>query len=123
MRDMRNMYYTLAVDEERLMRQIIGPRVPLSWIDDLDNEALDYADDIDEWVRSDLISGGDAAVVDDRYMQVALAAVMMGDKNAVYMAEQSHRRLLLAGGGFTSRGIATSWQTLPPWSNYWRCVH
>ena len=39
LRDVRDCFYLLQVDDQRLKRQIIGPRVPEDWFSDLANES------------------------------------------------------------------------------------
>ena len=36
-RDLANCFYLFRVDEERWPRQVLGPRIPRSWFEDLEN--------------------------------------------------------------------------------------
>ena len=42
LRDACDCFYLFQVDDERLKRQIIRPRVPEDWFGDLDNESKDF---------------------------------------------------------------------------------
>ena len=107
--DLSNMYYMFKVSPERLHRQVVGPRVPRSWFDNIEDESFDYVDAgtaPDDWHWSDLRrpgpfarpwSGSTGEV--PGMCQVALTAALMGDMNAVTACQQAHRRTLLASGG------------------------
>ena len=63
----------------------------------LDDASLDLLplDGSEPWVYSDLIQNPSRDTVDPRrYCQIAVAAVVMGDLNAVYAVEAAHRRQL-----------------------------
>ena len=60
-RDIRNMYYMFRVDDARLVKQIIGPRIPRSWLEDIHDEELDVLppDSFDPWWQADVwVPGG-----------------------------------------------------------------
>ena len=107
--DLHNMYYVFKVSPERLARQIIGPRVPLSWFAHLDDESLDTADlgpELEHWHWSDVRPKSRSGTPWKPgpgelpgMAQVALTAALMGDLNAVTVCQQAHRRMLLASGG------------------------
>ena len=48
------VFYVFGVDEERLRRQVIGPRVPRAWFRDLEDEAMDETELFDAWHFPDL---------------------------------------------------------------------
>ena len=56
-RDVSDCYNAESVDEERLRRQVLGPRVPVSWFRNLEDANLDVLpiDGFDPWVSSDLV--------------------------------------------------------------------
>ena len=79
-RNVSDCYYACSVDEKRLQRQVLGPRVPVSWFSNLDG--------FEPWVPSDLVQNPIQETVDPcRYCQIAVAAVIMGDLNTVYAVE------------------------------------
>ena len=61
-------------------------------------------DGFEPWGYSDLVQNPIQETVDPRrYCQMAVAAVIMGDLNAVYAVEAAHRRQLLSVGSLQSR--------------------
>ena len=61
-------------------------------------------DGFEPWLYSDLVQNPIQDTVDPRrYCQIAVAAVIMGDLNAVYAVEAAHRRQLLSVGSLQSR--------------------
>jgi hypothetical protein len=107
--DLSNMYYMFKVSEERLKRQVVGPRVPVSWFQNLESEADDFLPDesfLEAWHwadvrprRADQTPWSPSAGELPGMCQVALTAALMGDLNAVTVCQQAHRRMLLACGG------------------------
>ena len=80
----------------------------MSWFRDLDEASLDLLplDGFDPWVYSDLVQNPIQETVDPRrYCQMALAAVNMGDLNAVYAVEAAHHRQLLSVGSLQTRSM------------------
>ena len=75
----------MQVDDQRLKRQIIGPRVPEDWFSDLANESDDFLPNsaFKPWLNSDLTDPPSKPGREPGYVQVAIAGFMMGDKNAV----------------------------------------
>ena len=74
----------------------------------LDDASLDLLplDGSEPWVYSDLIQNPSRDTVDPRrYCQIAVAAVVMGDLNAVYAVEAAHRRQLLSVGSLQTRSM------------------
>eukprot|EP00973_Karenia_brevis_P035837 4945856-Karenia_brevis.AAC.1 len=53
-RDLSNCFYLFEVEEERLRRQVIGPRIPLSWLENLDDERCDDCAIDEHWWSNDL---------------------------------------------------------------------
>ena len=85
--------------KKRLDRQVLGLRDPVSWFRNLDDTSIDLLplDGFEPWVSSDLVQNPSQETVDPRrYCQVAVAAVIMGDSNAVYALEAAHGRQLLS---------------------------
>ena len=61
-RDLSNCFYLYKVESERLRRQVVGPRVPRAWLEQLEDEALDMEHGCAYWVDADLhAQPGDAA--------------------------------------------------------------
>ena len=54
--DTRNCFYLYEVDPARWHKQVVGPRIPASWLHDVFDESLDSlsADSLDSWWESDL---------------------------------------------------------------------
>eukprot|EP00974_Lingulodinium_polyedra_P099068 9600707-Lingulodinium_polyedra.AAC.1 len=46
-RDLSNCFYLFEVEKERLPRQVIGPRIPRSWLARLDAVELDWSTDFE----------------------------------------------------------------------------
>ena len=61
-------------------------------------------DGFEPWGYSDLVQNPIQETVDPRrYCQMAVATVIMGDLNAVYVVEAAHRRQLLSVGSLQIR--------------------
>ena len=80
----------------------------MSWFRNLDDASLDllpfYC--IEPWISSDLVQNPIQIAVDPRWFcQTAVAAVTMGDLNAVYAVEAAHRRQLLSVGFSQTRSM------------------
>ena len=105
-RDVSDCCYAKSVDEERLQRQVLGPRVPVFWFRNLQDASLDLLpiEEFEPWVSSDLVRNPIQETVDPRrYCQIAVAAVIMGDLNAVHDVEAAHRRQPLSAGSLQTR--------------------
>ena len=94
-RDLKDMYYQFAVPSARWPSQAIGPRVPESWFQSLDDLSLDMWDDSrdDRWLGSDLRPGGaDTTWHTERpgLVQPTLIVIMMGDLYGVTAAQRAH---------------------------------
>ena len=98
-RDLRNCFYLWEVEPSRLERQVIGPRIPRSWLHDIENESEDDRLSFECWFTPDLYLSATSMGVDvdeSAFCQVALSGVMMGDVGAVAVIQEAHTRLLLA---------------------------
>ena len=59
-------FYQFGVDEDRRIRQVIGPRIPKQWLDNIDDASLESAVPSGDWYTRDLFDKpGGADVVDD----------------------------------------------------------
>ena len=120
-RDVSDCYNAESVDEERLQRQVLGPRAPISWFRNLEDASLDLlpVDEFEPWVSSDLVQNPIQETVGPRrYCQIAVAAVIMGDLNAVCAVEAAHRRQLLFVGSLHSEQCWSQvvlFSALPRW--------
>ena len=85
------------MDECRRVRQIIGLRIPMHWLDDTNDVSLVSAVPTGSWYTRDLYDKpGAADLVDDEcYCQLAVVAVLTGDKSAVTVIQEAHSRILL----------------------------
>ena len=86
-RDISDCCYAESVDEERLQRQVLGPRVPVSWFRNLEDTSIDFltVDGVEPWRSSNFVENPIHIAVDPRRLcQIAVVAVIMGDLNAVY---------------------------------------
>ena len=98
----------VSVDEERLQRQVLGPRVPVSRFRNLDDASIDLLplDGFEPWVYSDLVQNPFQETDNlRRYCETALTAVSVGDLNAVYAVEAAHRRQLLSVESLQTRSM------------------
>ena len=78
---------------------MIGPRIPRSWLHDIENEAEDDRLNFEGWFTPDLYLSAASMGVDvdeSAFCQVALSGDMMGDVGAVAVIQEAHPRLLLA---------------------------
>ena len=72
----------------------------------MDNTGVDLlpVDGFEPWISSDLVLKPIHTAVDPRrFCQIAVAAVIKGDLNAVYAVEAAHRRQLLSVGSLPTR--------------------
>ena len=106
--DTRNCFYLYEVDPARWHTQVVGPRIPASWLHDVFDESLDSlpADSLDAWWESDLRNALGGSVPPDDYRQVAITGIMIGDTNAVTVLELAHRRQLINANVLSPRNVA-----------------
>ena len=81
LRDVSDCYYAKSVDEERLQRQVLGPRVPVSWFRNLEDTSLDLLplEGFEPWVSSDLVQNPIQETVDPRrYCQISRGSGHLG---------------------------------------------
>ena len=95
--DTRNCFYLYEVDPARWHTQVIGPRIPASWLHDVFDESLDFlpVDTLDAWWESDLRNTPKSLEPPDDFRQIAVTGIMMVDTNAVTVLELAHRRQLI----------------------------
>ena len=96
LRDLKDMYFLFHVGKERVAKQSWGPRVPASWFDDLDDVTQDACDDVEPWWTQDLSVGSSdvASSPPSSYVQPLARVLLMGDLNAVYLAQTANVGLL-----------------------------
>ena len=113
--DTRNCFYVYQVDPSRWHTQVIGPRIPVSWLHNLDDDALDEIsdDDLETWWEPDLRHSPHADEPHDDFRQIAIVGVMMGDTNAVAVLEMAHRRQLINAGALRSETLLLPERPLP----------
>ena len=102
-RDLKDFYYVLKVSSKRARLQQWGPRVPNSWLENLEDETLDDAPFLDDWWGPDLHSmreGKLTVPAPESFVQPVSHVVLMGDLNAVFIAQEFHIRLLESHGIF-----------------------
>ena len=108
LRDVRDCYYMYAVEPHRLPRQLVGPRIPRSWLADLDDVSLDSIPPRETWLYADLTDPSGVRLPESvvpGYCEFAIAGVIMGDTNAVFAVETAHRRQLFAAGAMRPEGM------------------
>ena len=93
LRDLKDMYFIFGVPESRMQHQAWGPRVPGSWFHDLDNVECDDHTCEGDWWEPDLQSNSTAIPPLD-YVQPLAAVLLMGDLNAVYIAQHANMGIL-----------------------------
>ena len=67
-RDVSDCYYAKSVDVKRLFRQVLCPRVPVSWFRNLDDTSVDLllVGGFEPWISSDLVQNPIQMEVDPR---------------------------------------------------------
>ena len=111
----------------RVAKQVIGPRIPRSWLEHLEDENWDLidTDEIESWVTQDLfrtcasiepVSGQD-------YCQIGMTAIVMGDVNAVHTSECAHRRHLFAARALNERSLLIKGAPFLAHRDDWRRKH
>ena len=113
--DTRNCFYLYQVDSSRWHTQVIGPRIPVSWLHHLDDPSWDdvNSDDLETWWEPDLRQSTHADEPHDDFRQIAIVGVMMGDTNAVAVLEMAHRRQLINAGVLRSGSLLLPERPLP----------
>ena len=108
LRDTKDCFFLCKVPPSRV-KQVIGPRIPRSWLEHLDDEnwVLFDTDEIESWVSQDLLEtcGSIEPVSEQDYCQIGMTAIVMGDVNAVHTLECAHRRQLLAARALNERSL------------------
>ena len=83
-----------------MTKQVISPRIPRSWLEQVDDEKWDFVDteEIESWVSQDLRESCISVepVSEPHHCQIGMTAIVMEDVNAVYTLECAHSRQLLA---------------------------
>ena len=87
-RDTKDCFYLYEVPPSRVRKQVIGPRIPRSWLEHLDDETWDVVDP-ESLVLQDLIEtcASFEPVSELEYCQTGMIAIVMGDVNAVCTLE------------------------------------
>ena len=113
--DTRNCFYLYQVDSSRWHTQIIGPRIPASWLHDIDDDSRDEVNDdnLEPWWEPDLCRSTSDDEPHDGYRQIAIFGVMMGDTNAVTVLEMAHRRQLINAGVLRTDSLLLPERPLP----------
>ena len=72
--DTPNCFYLYEVDPARWHTQVVGPRIPASWLHGVFDESLDSlpADSLDAWWESDLRNTPGGPEASDDYRQLAI---------------------------------------------------
>ena len=89
-----------------MTKQVIGPRIPRSWLELLDDENWDVVDsEIESRVSQDLLKtcASFEPVSELGCCQVGMTAFVVGDVNAVCTLKCAHRRQLLAARALNGR--------------------
>ena len=84
---------------------MIGPRVPRSWLEHLDDEDVVATDEIASWVSQDLLKTCTyvETVSESDYCQIRTTVIVTGDVNAMYKLDRAHRRQWLAARALNER--------------------
>ena len=113
--DTRNCFYLCQVDSSRWHTQVIGPRIPASWSHHIEDDTCDDIsdDNLETWWEADLRQSSVNDEPLDRYRQIAIVGVMMGDANAVTVLEMAHRRQLINAGVLRTDSLLLPERPLP----------
>ena len=88
---------------------MIGPRIPGSRLEHLDDETWDVVDldDTERWASQNLLNtcASFEPVSELDHCKIGTTAIVMGDVNAVYALEGAHRRQLLAARALNERSL------------------
>ena len=91
---------TLRSPPSHAAKHVIGPRIPRSWIEHLDDENWNLIDtaEIESWVMQDLFRtcASVEPVSELDFCRMVMTAIVIGHVNAVCTLECVHRRQLLA---------------------------
>ena len=106
-RDTKVCFYLCEVPPSRVAQQVIGPRMPRSWLEhlkDVDWHVVD-TDENQIWVSQDLLQtcASVEPVSELHCCQIGMSASVMGDVNAVYTLEVAHRRHFLLARALNER--------------------
>ena len=90
------MYFIFDVGPKRVNKQAWGPRVPTSWFEDIDNLASDQFQDFEQWWEPDLHAETHLTgpMPPDHFVQPLARVLLMGDLNAVYLAQHANLGIL-----------------------------
>ena len=93
----------------RVAKQVIGPRIPRCWIEHLDDENWDLVDtdETESWVSQHLLKtcASIEPVSELDNCQIGMAAIAVGDVNAVHTLECVHCRKLLAARALNEQSL------------------
>ena len=100
--DAKDCFYLYEELSSCVTKQVIGPRIPRSWLEQLDDGSWDVVDtdEIESWVRQ---CASVEPVSESDYCQIRMTAIFMEDVNAVYTLECAHRGHLLAARALHER--------------------
>ena len=106
-RDTKDCFYLYEVPPSRVLKT--GDRPSHNRLEHLDDDNLDVVDtdEIESWVSQDLLNTCTSVkpVSESHYCQIGIAAIVMGDVNAVYTLECAYRRQLLAARALSERSL------------------
>ena len=92
-----------------MRKQVIGPRIPRSWFEHVDDENWNVVepDDMESWVSQDLLEtcASVEPVSELDYCQIGMTAIVTGDVNDVCALGCAHRRQLLAARALNERSL------------------
>ena len=98
LRDLSNMYHRLRVPAARVAAQSLGPRLPVEWFADLDDEHTDGLFSGERpWWYSD-VRGPGAGPPPHGYVQPACVSLVMGCHRAVGVAQAVALRSVVGSG-------------------------
>ena len=98
LRELSNMYHRLRVPAGRVAAQSLGPRLPVEWFADLDNEHTDglFAGERPWWYSD--VRGPGAGPPTHGYVQPACVSLVMGCHRAVGVAQAVALRSVVGSG-------------------------
>ena len=81
------MYFQACAPDRRWAKQAIGPRTPVSWLEDIKNVKMDDVADFEDRVWSDLKLSEDSAAkeLEEPFCQPRSCGINMGDISGVAM--------------------------------------
>ena len=108
-RDTKDCLYWYEVPPSRVTKQVIGPRVPRSWLDHLDDENWDVVDtdEIESWVSQDLLESCtfEEPVSQLDYCQIGMTAIVMEGCQCSIYARMCSPPTMLAAGALHERSL------------------